>query len=216
MPEQFSTQVPEGYYLKKKYNDLERFISYFYQIETVTSLPVKNVLEIGIGTKVTADYLKNLEIKVTTCDFDQNLNPDVLGDVRDLTVPDNSFDAVLAFQILEHLPFDDFSKALNELKRVSLKYVVISLPFRSAYFELVVKFPFIRTLLKKNFLDLTLRKGVKFPGFASSSQHYWEIDQHQYKLKQIKKILSRDFIILRDFSPVLDKYHYFFVLKKRS
>jgi ubiquinone/menaquinone biosynthesis C-methylase UbiE len=216
MNKDFSVQVKKGYYLRKKYNDLERFISYYYQIATVIDLGVDNILEIGVGNKLTADYLKSLEIRVTTCDFDDQVKPDILGDVRDLPVSDNSFDAVLAFQILEHLPFEEFPRALSELKRVSRQYVVISLPFRSTYFELVIKFPFIRTLLKKHWLDLTLRKGVKFPGFEAGGQHYWEIDQHQYKLKNIKKILKEHFDIVREFSPVLDKYHYFFVLKKKT
>lgn len=46
--------------------------------------------------------------------------------IYELQRPDNSFDCVMALETLEHL--DDPLKALQELKRVSRKYVIISVP----------------------------------------------------------------------------------------
>lgn len=54
----------------------------------------------------------------------------VQGDVCQLPFPDGSFDLVIACELLEHLPFDTFSDALNELSRVSRKYVIATVPYR--------------------------------------------------------------------------------------
>ncbi len=43
-----------------------------------------------------------------------------------------SFDLVTCLEVLEHLPFDVYSKALFELERVSKKYIIISVPNNEA------------------------------------------------------------------------------------
>ncbi len=48
------------------------------------------------------------------------------GSIYDIQQPDNSFDVVVAFEVLEHLHEAD--KALAEMARVASKYVVLSVP----------------------------------------------------------------------------------------
>lgn len=205
----------EKHYLNDRYDNLERFISYYHQIDWVRRLQVKSVLEVGIGNGLVANYLRNLDIKVTTCDFDANVKPDIVADVREIPIDNNSFELAMACQILEHIPFEDFPLALAELSRISSKYVIISLPVRSSYFEFILKFPFIRTMFKRNFFDFTFHKFIKFPGFESSGQHYWEIDQKDFTFKKIKLLVNEKFNIIAEFSPVLNKYHYFLILEKK-
>ena len=207
-------QVDKKHYFRKKYDDLGRFISYFYQVDTVTDLNPKTVLEVGKGNGTLSDYLKKLGYSVTTCDFDANLNPDVVADVRKLPLTDNSYEAVTAFEILEHLPFEDFPKALAELKRVSSKHVIISLPYKSTGFEFVLKFPGVRTLFKKSFLNLFIRIPLKFGGIEVSGQHYWEIDLWNFRLSNVREEIKKQFKILKEIRPVMNHYHYFFVLEK--
>ena len=52
-------QVEKGHYHRAKYDDLERFISYYYQISLVRSLETENLLEIGVGPL--ADIAGNLD-----------------------------------------------------------------------------------------------------------------------------------------------------------
>ena len=216
MSHENNIQVKEGYYGKKKYNTLPRFISYFYQIDSVSSLgDVKKVLEIGPGSKLVANELKNIGYEVTTCDFDASVNPDVVADVRNLPFEDNSFDCIIACQILEHVKYNEFENVLEKMSKISRKYLIISLPSRHTGFEFILKFPFIQTLLKKSFIDLNFQVPVKFPGFKESGQHYWEIDFWTTSRSKVESTIKRNFRILSKFKPPLNKYHQFYVLERK-
>ncbi len=54
------------------------------------------------------------------------------GSLYKLPFSDNSFDTVLCSEVLEHL--DDTRRAVNELKRVARRYVLITVP-REPYFK---------------------------------------------------------------------------------
>lgn len=206
-------QVSSDYYFAEKYLSLERFISYFYQLDVVRESSPKNILFVGVGDNLVPHFLKqNNKYKITTLDFDIKLKPDIVGDIRLLPFPDKSFDLVCAFEVLEHIPFDDMTNALKEMARVSNKNVVISVPHRRTGFEITLKFPFIRSLFKKDFLRFAIRFPIRFPGFAISGQHYWEIDGHTTYLKDFRLLLRKNFNIIREVTPILDFYKRFFYL----
>jgi ubiquinone/menaquinone biosynthesis C-methylase UbiE len=205
------TQVNKKHY-KKDYDDLRRWISYHYQIKTIIKTKPKKVLEIGKGNGLVSDYLKKSKIKVTTCDFDKRLKPDVVADIRKIPFKDKKFDLVYACQVLEHLPWSESLKAIKELKRVSKKYVLISLPYHSIRFDWIISFQRIKNFFKREFLDLSIRiprmTKIKFKG-----EHYWEIGAKGYPLRKIRKELRKEFDIKNEFSPILNKYHQFFLLE---
>lgn len=202
----------ENYY---KQEDLDRFISYFYQIDTIKKLNPKTVLEIGIGNKTVSNYLKYHGFKITTCDFNKNINPDYIADVRNLPFQDNSFDVVMACEILEHIPYQDLTKALSNLHKVTKKYVVISVPYSSIYFGLMIRFPLAKKLINKDYLNLFFgipsKTKLKYQG-----SHYWEIGRKGYPLKKIRKDLSKFFKIKKEFRALPHPVHYFFVLEKKN
>src|SRR3990167_9093807 len=117
-------QVRKDHYFNLKYDTKERWISYWYQIHEVLFYDPQTVLEIGIGNRTVSDYLKKAGVKVTTCDFDKSLKPDVLADILNLPFKKNSFDVVLCAEVLEHLPFKKFHRALEEIRRVCKKSAV--------------------------------------------------------------------------------------------
>lgn len=207
-------QVPQEYYLKKKYASLERFISYFYQIDCIRETGAKSVLFIGVGDGLVTDLIKK-GYEVTTMDIDPALKPDVVGDIRALPFKDASFDLVCAFEVLEHIPLEEDKAALKEIARVSKGDALISIPHRRTGLELVFKFPYIRSLLKREFLRLALLVPVRFPGLAISGQHHWEIDGRTTSLSSFRTLLRQHFAITREITPPLDCYHRFFFLKKQ-
>jgi ubiquinone/menaquinone biosynthesis C-methylase UbiE len=123
------------------YNTLSRFISYFHQIDIIRKYKPSNLLEIGIGSKIVSQHLQNINIKTTTCDINKDLFPDIVSDIRDLNLQENSFDMVSACEILEHIPFEDFENTILKLKNISKKYVLVSLPYPSIAIDFVIKIP---------------------------------------------------------------------------
>lgn len=205
-------QVKKKHYFSQKYDSKERWISYWYQIKEVLKLEPKTVLEIGVGNKTVSDYLKKTGINVTTCDLDKSLKPDVVADVSKLPFLKNSFDVVLCAELLEHLPFNKFSKALSEIYRVTKSMAILTLPHFSIT-NLYVGIKFIPYIPKKEFslkIDFPLKH--RFLG-----EHYWEIGKKGLPLKFVeKKIQKAGFKIQKSFYPKENPFHHFFVMKKNA
>lgn len=207
------TQVSADYYFNKKYLSLGRFISYFYQAEAIFDKAPQKILFIGVGDGIIPHFFKQKnDCEIVTLDFDTKLKPDVVGDIRSLPFPDKSFDMVCAFEVLEHIQFNDLATALKEMARVTQKDVIISVPHRRTGFEIVFKFPFIRTIFKKDFLRFALHSQMRFPGFNISGQHYWEIDGYSTRLNDFRAVILKNFNIVREITPILDFYKRFFFL----
>jgi len=52
-----------------------------------------------------------------------------IADCRELPYDDNSFDAVVCMEVLEHLAVEDFPKALSEIRRVCSGQLIMSVPY---------------------------------------------------------------------------------------
>jgi ubiquinone/menaquinone biosynthesis C-methylase UbiE len=207
--ERFKIQVPREHYYKK-YDDITRFTHYFYQVDLTKKLSPSSVLEIGVGNKTVSNYLKQQGFNVTTCDFDKKLEPDYVADIKKLPFKNNSYDVVIACEILEHLPWSDFETALKELHRVTRKHVVISLPYYCMAFEGVFKaFPYGKTV------NLFFRIPLFFLKAKFQGEHYWGIGRRGYSIKKIRKVLKKGFNIQKEVRPQLVSDHHFFVLEKK-
>lgn len=128
-------QVPPEHYWSRTYNSKERICSFWHQLDEMLTLDAETVLEIGPGSGIVTDWLQRAGISVTTLDIDSALGAEVEASITErLPFEDNSFDAVLCCQVLEHIPFDEIGKALREIRRVSRLGTVISLPDSRPWF----------------------------------------------------------------------------------
>lgn len=207
-------QAPSNHYFQQEYDDLPRFISYFYQIDLVRSLQPQSVLEIGVGNKTVANYLRQNGIAIDTCDIDAELYPDYVADVRNLPFADDSYDVVMACEVLEHLPWSDVEQALRELHRTTRRFVLLSLPHVSASLELILRNPLPPRMLERHFFGVSLRMPLFFTRADSTGEHYWEIGRRRFPTRRIRRALTKHFEIYREIRPVLHPYHHFFVLEK--
>jgi len=205
-------QVEPNHYFNKSYDTKERFISYWHQINEIINLNPKTVLEIGIGNGFVSKYLKERKVNVITLDIDKRLNPDVVGSVLNMPFSDKSFDVVACYEVLEHLPFKNFPKALSEIFRVSKYYAILSLPDASRVYRIYIHIPKIG-IFKKLIPLPKLKPSVhKFDG-----KHYWEIGKAGYPLsKIINEIQKAGFKVEKTYRIFENPYHRFFILRKRK
>ena len=202
-------QVDKEAYNFHSYSHPDRWVSYYHQLDSVLADSPQNILEVGVGDGVLRDYIKsNTPIAYTSIDVAEDLRPDVIGSVTKMPFTDASYDVVCAFEVLEHLPFEEFEKALGEMKRVSRGKVVISLPHFGPPLQLSFKIPLLR--------EIRFSWKVPFPKtHVFNGQHYWEIGKKGYAPARIRAIIERHFTITKEFIPFESQYHHFFVLQKR-
>ena len=169
-----------------------------------------------MGNRTVSNYLKENGVDVTTFDFDKELKPDIVGDVRDMKgVKDNSFDVVMACEVLEHIPWDDVPEALRELRRVSNGYVVVSLPQYGWSFNINLVIPFLDRFTKKKSLNIGFFIHRFYSNVTFDGQHYWEVGCKDYSLKRVRELFSKYFNIEDEFEVELNRFHRFFVLKNK-
>jgi ubiquinone/menaquinone biosynthesis C-methylase UbiE len=195
-------------------DDLGSFKAYYYQVKFITDCNPGNVLEVGIGNKTLNNILKQHRIEVTSCDFDEVLQPDVQGDIRNLPFRNNEFNIVCAFQILEHIPWEDFSKALSELSRVSAKHVIISIPYTPVCIDLVIKSSIFARLFRRWELKLFINLALITRKWTYDGVHYWEMGKKNYPRSKVRKTIEQYFKIVKEKRTDLS-YQYFFMLEKK-
>ncbi len=115
------------------------------------------------------------------------------GTILRLPFHNNSFDVVTCCEVLEHLPYDSFSGALSELRRVCRSWAILSLPdsrrklqfgFRSdrlGYFRAIFHAP--------RLID---------PVHRFDGQHYWEIGKASYPLGRVIDDIESEGFSVRD------------------
>ncbi len=201
------SQVGKSHYKFDSYIKPDRFASYYYQLKYVEQLLPETFLEIGGGAGVLKKLMPEA-IKYFNTDISKELNPDVIATVESLPFKNNSFTMVGCFQVLEHLPFEKFPSLLEELKKVSSRYIFISLPFANHRIKFEVTLPKSRKI-KLNIIIPMFYKKHKFDG-----QHYWEIGKKNYSRRKIREIIEQHFKIKAIFTPEENTYHTFFLLEK--
>ena len=176
------------------------------------------VLEIGIGNGFISRYLKEKGLDITTLDIDEKLHPDFVGDVINIPFRDDSFDVIACYEVLEHLSYGDFRRALKEILRVSRKWAVISLPdITRACFFCVGIFEYFATAKTGKIEQVAALPRFRKPVRANCDKHLWEVGMKGYPLSRIiRDIKEAGFGIKKTYRVVENPYHRFFVLEKRN
>jgi len=124
--------------------------------------------------------------------------------------PGLSKGAVGCSEMLEHLPYGDFPKALSEIHRVSRRYALLSLPDSTRVYRLDIQIPKIGEL--KMLIRL---QRLKVPRHKFDGEHYWEIGKAGYPLRRVMGEMQRaGFEIKKTYRVFEMPYHRFFVLAK--
>ncbi len=114
---------------------------------------------------------------------------DIHADVRELPLQDGSFDVVCCFEVLEHIPYDDFLLAVSRGFAKARKCFIFSVP--DVKYVLAVHLRF--EIGTRNLIDRPLR--VVLPRLyrrklGSHPEHHWEIGRSGFPLSRILRDLS--------------------------
>ena len=109
-------------------NNIDRFT------KTMALIPgdVQSLADIGCGNGIFVNYLSQKMQNLNIIGIDRSeaalkfvKTNKQLGDINALSVSSHMYDCVTCLEVIEHLPENIFEEALNELCRVSKKYVTV-------------------------------------------------------------------------------------------
>jgi len=141
-----------------------------------------NVLEIGVGSGFTANYLKSKSINVKTLDIDRGKKSDIVANLVEYQFQIN-YDHVLAFEVFEHIPFVEFKGVVEKISNVCKKYIFLSVPRNE---KVWLQFDFQLPIIgKKEFRFVTLKGKVAEPA------HFWEIGDGSVSINDFEQELFK-------------------------
>lgn len=212
-PARPALQVGAEHYHSLKYDGRERFASYWSQIDFIRSHKPVRMLEIGIGSGFLAHYLRRAGIEVITLDIDRALAPSVLAALPHLPFRAAAFDLVVAFEVLEHIPWELFKPSLQEMARVSRGPVGFSVPNKERVLRVESSFG----------KRLSFRWLIRVPKLRPRkhrmhTQHYWEIGKRGYGQRFIlRTIEDAGLEVRRHWRPFeCPAQHFFDLLPRRA
>ena len=201
-------QVSAEHYSFKTYMPEWRWSSVWRQIDLSLNYQPSEILEVGAGPETYKQVMAREGIPVTTVDIAEDLQPDVVGSVLDLPFADNHFDLCCAFQVLEHLPYESFIPALQELRRVARKAVIVSLPDAAAGYPTRISIP------GRGIRDFIIPRPYFKKAHTFDGQHHWEINKKETPLKRIvQDIEQQGFRIRHNQRYAANMYHRFLVIE---
>lgn len=200
--------VADGYY-KKRFDNLPGKINHFLEKsflrKAVQKLDIESALDVACGTGRLTKELVNLDIhNICGVDVSQEMlevAKEFCGttkikpifnqsDATHLPFQDNSYDLVISFRFLDHLPEPEKKKALSEMIRCSNKYIVFTMANKNNWTTSTQK---IRKLLNRNYYEgylinesdilaflesqnvKVIQHNLKFPLFSMELMYFCEV-----------------------------------------
>ena len=196
-------RVSPEVYVSATYLTKERWCSLWHQLDLVSKLKPRRMLEVGVGSGLVRYACERMGVEVRTVDFSPDLEPDLVATVRNLPLEDESFDLACAFQVLEHLPYEESLEGFRELCRVSSRHVVISLPNASPALAVSFTVPFLGSFRR-------VVPGPLPPLGTMTPSHRWEIGRPGFGLRRVVADLRREARLVSQFRVPEMPYHHFF------
>lgn len=206
----YSPQVDKSHY-GVKYRAQDRWDSYWHQLDIIGRIAPRRILEIGPGGGVLTRELRASGVEVTTLDIAPDVQPDIVGSITDIPVTDKAFDAVVAFEVLEHIRFEDVPHAFTELARVTQRHVVVSVPHPGYVFLAQFKIPLVPRF------NIFFMIPFFWKTHVFNGEHHWELGKRGYpKSRFIEAAASAGLTLISTTRYPDVPPHRFFVFEKRS
>lgn len=204
-------QVAKSHYEFDRYVSKSRWASMWHQLDEVLSLQPDSVLEVGPGPGIFQSAAKQFGVSVETLDLDPELQPDYVAAADEMPFADDRYDVVCAFQMLEHVPYEDALRIAQEMSRVAARHIVISLPDSLTVWRYSLHIP-----KRGQYKRLLPRPGFRPKPHEFDGQHYWEINKADFPLSSVKSDLAAAVKVdeqgVRTYRVFENPYHRFFVI----
>ena len=165
-------QLATSEYFTEEYLSEARFLGLHRQLGLCLAEPKERTfLEIGPGPGLLTALLRHLGRRVTTVDFAADLVPSVVARLPELPFDSKSFDVALAFQVLEHVPFEMADACLVEMGRLARAKVLISVPDQKMIHDRLYRISV--TAGKKEYAKTLYRRPLG--RLTNPTEHHWEI-----------------------------------------
>jgi hypothetical protein len=192
------------------YFTMQQLCSFSHQINQINQIKPNSVLEIGIGSGFTSTILKLAGVDVWTADINASLSPDIVSSISELPnkLSNRRFDLVVCCEVLEHMPFSEFSKSLEIFKLYS-NCLYLTLPSYATWFG----FSGFMRLPKLNKL-INVGMYVNKKKDLANAVHYWEIGSTEETSRDnLNVLLTRQYNNVEHGVYQLNRYHEYFVCK---
>jgi hypothetical protein len=212
---------------------LDRSTSILYQVSQFleSTKGVDSVLEIGPGRGIFGAIISHLGLSYSSLDgHDGILKPTYHEFLQDFSRP-VKFDAVCAFQVLEHSPLTDLEFLILKMKLLSNRYLLVSLPWSGNYMSFWMHIKLWEGV-RGRFSNLKLALTLPFPSFftrrrtrarptsvnflAGSPQHHWEVGDRMVTKQYLRDLFTKcNLGIVKESHNPKFPYHIFWVLEIR-
>ena len=157
---------------------------YWYQqklMENLVSPGEDRVLELGVGSGFAANYGRSKGWDITTLDIDEEKKPDIVANIVTYDF-EQRYDHIMAFEILEHIPYEQFERIVRKLPKFVNKYAFISLPRNERIaFKLDLKLPRFRPV---SYEWRILKKSI------TTKAHHWEMDYGEHTVERVEALFA--------------------------
>ena len=158
------------------------------------------ILNIGLESGFTANYLRNNNYTVTTLYIDNEKKPDIVANIIDDELKSN-YDIIIAFEVFKHFPFNYLLTVLQMPYNHYNRYWLISI---TEYHSCFLYLGFKLLGVKKTF-------SVLHPDFYKmkkiSTNHHWEINSNsETKFKKLMELFNDHGFKIMERSYFQDRY----------
>jgi len=139
----------ESFWTEERYLNNDQELIRFKDVYSLIPTSTNSILDVGCGNGAFLKYLEDNCSILRKTGFERSQtaiankvcrSEIIAGSSDRIYYPDNSFDVVLALEVIEHLPFGIYESTLKELQRVAAKHIIISVPNRER--QRLIKCPY--------------------------------------------------------------------------
>ncbi|MFM9911772.1 MAG: class I SAM-dependent methyltransferase [Chitinophagaceae bacterium] len=118
---------------------------------------VTSLVDAGCGNGIFLNRLLSERPNIISCGFDRSEEAlkhvkvkKFIGAINDIHLDNKSFDCVSCLEVIEHIPLNLYPITLNELSRLSKKYLLISVPYDEDLLEDSTQCPACKSIFNSN------------------------------------------------------------------